>query len=167
VDRSDVHQKPADRGALRRALLVLALGGLFALIVITRLPLCPMAGVLGVPCPGCGLTRATLALCRGDLRQALHLHPLVPLIAPIFMWAVASAALGYVRGPRPTAQPNPWLASRPASVLAACLLFATLGVWGARFLGYFGGPVPVETFRGWAQARLDSAAGVSPPPRLK
>ena len=138
----------------RRGLIVLALGAGFALIVVLRVPVCPMAGVLGVPCPGCGLTRATLALLHGDLRSALHLHPLVLLIAPIFMWAVASAAFGYVRGPRPGRNPRPWLASRLATALAFGLLVLTLGVWGARFFGYFGGPAPVETFHGWARARL-------------
>jgi Protein of unknown function (DUF2752) len=139
----------------RRSLLVLALASAFALIVVVRLPICPTAALLGIPCPGCGLTRATLALCHGDLRGALRLHPLVLLISPIFIWAVTSAALGFVRGPRPNPKPNlnPWLASRLATVLAFSLLSATLGVWGARFLGYFGGPVPVETFHDWAQAK--------------
>ena len=159
---SAVHRKSLDRGSLRRALIVMLLGGLFALIVSTRLPLCPMAGVLGVPCPGCGLTRATLALFHGDVRQAMHLHPLVPVIAPVFIAAVLSAAFGYVRGPQPSTNLKPWLASRPATVLAAGLLVATLGVWSARFFGYFGGPVPVETFRAWAHERLDSAPRASP-----
>jgi hypothetical protein len=145
---------------LRRTLLVLALGGLFALIVVTRLPLCPTAALLGVPCPGCGLTRATLALLHGELGQALHLHPLVLVLSPIFIWAVTSAALGYVRGPRPNANPNPkpWLASRWVTAFALGLLSATLGVWGARFLGYFGGPVPVETLSAWTHAHLDTTA---------
>jgi Protein of unknown function (DUF2752) len=138
----------------RRGLVVLALGALFALIVVFRVPFCPMAGVLGVPCPGCGLTRATLALAHGDLRGALHLHPLVLVIAPIFIWAVINAGFGYVRGPRPGANPKPWLASRLATVLAFGLLAVTLGVWGARFLGYLGGPAPVETIGAWAHTRL-------------
>jgi Protein of unknown function (DUF2752) len=151
VDRTAANSKTVDRGMLRRSGVVLALSGVFALIVVTRLPLCPMAGVLGVPCPGCGLTRATLALMRGDLRGALHLHPLVLVIAPIFIAAMASAAASYVRGPRPRRNLRPWLASRLASVLAFGLLAATLGVWSARFFGYFGGPVPVETFAAWAE----------------
>ena len=145
-----------DAKQLRRALIVLALGGVFGLLARSGLPFCPMAGVLGVPCPGCGLTRATLALCRGDLRHALALHPLAPVIAPLFIGGVLSAALGYVRGPRPSASVNPWLASRAGTLFASCLLAATLGVWSARFLGYFGGPVPVETFRAWADARPHS-----------
>jgi Protein of unknown function (DUF2752) len=135
---------------LRRALVVLALGALFALVLFARVPLCPMAALLGVPCPGCGLTRATLALLRGDLRGALHLHPLVLVISPLFVWAVTSAAVGYVRGPQARPNLRPWLASRLASLLAVGLLAATLGVWSARFLGYFGGPVHVQTFAAWA-----------------
>jgi hypothetical protein len=115
-----------------------------------------MAGVLGIPCPGCGLTRATLALAHGDLRGALHLHPLVLPIAPLFVGALLLAAWSYVRGSRASSKPNPkpWLASRSATVLAFGLLAATLGVWGARFRGYFGGPAPVETFQHWIHARL-------------
>ena len=114
-----------------------------------------MAGVLGVPCPGCGLTRAALALLHGDLRGAMHLHPLVFVIAPLMLWAVSSAALGYVRGPSPSARhrAKPWLTSRSATALASVLLVATLGVWGVRFFGYLGGPVPVQTFGAWARAR--------------
>jgi hypothetical protein len=85
----------------------------------------------------------------------MHLHPLVFAIAPLMLWAVSSAALGYVRGPSTNARhrANPWLSSRMATVLAAVLLAATLGVWGVRFLGYLGGPVPVQTFGAWASAQ--------------
>jgi hypothetical protein len=139
---------------LRRAAIVLALGGLFALICVEHFPICPMAGVLGLPCPGCGLTRATIALARGDFRGALHLHPLVWLISPIFGWAVASAAYGFVRGPRANPPLKPWLDSRLVTALAIGVLALTIGVWGARFLGYFGGPAPVETLSHWARARM-------------
>ncbi|HEX3775410.1 MAG TPA: DUF2752 domain-containing protein [Polyangiaceae bacterium] len=141
--------KFVDRGVLGRAAIALGIGGAFALIVATHFPLCPMAGVFGVPCPGCGLTRATLALLHGDVRRALSLHPLVFAISPLFAWLSASAAFTYVRGPRPSANFKPWLASRAASVLLLVLLVATVSVWAMRFLGYFGGPAPVETFRSW------------------
>ena len=134
---------------VRRGFTLLALGGFGALILATGVPLCPMAGVLGIPCPGCGLTRATLALVRGDLSSAFHFHPLVFVISPMFVWLSVSAALGYVRGPRPRPNLKPWLATRTATVLLSLLLVATFAVWLARFGGYFGGPAPVETFRHW------------------
>ena len=132
---------------------MLALGGLLTLILLSQLPFCPMAGVLGIPCPGCGLTRATLALLRGDVRGAFRLHPLVFVLTPLFVWSVSAAALGYVRGPRAPSKPKLWFSSRAATLLASTLLVATLGVWGVRFFGYLGGPVPVVTFRHWAESK--------------
>jgi Protein of unknown function (DUF2752) len=133
---------------------VLTLSGVFAVIVVERLPFCPMATVLGIPCPGCGLTRATLALLHGDVRGALALHPLVFVLAPLFAAAIASAAFSYVRGRSSRPKPNRWLASRSATFIGTALLVATLGVWGVRFLGYLGGPAPVTTFRDWQRARI-------------
>ena len=141
-----------ERAVLRRSVVVLALGGVAWLIGHSGLPFCPMAGVLGIPCPGCGLTRASLALARGDFTFALTLHPLVFVLAPLFAAAVLSSAWNYVRGPM-VRRPHPWLASRAATALASVLLLTTLGVWGARFRGYLGGPVPVVTLRQWWQAR--------------
>ena len=132
---------------------MLALGGLLTLILLSQLPFCPMAGVLGIPCPGCGLTRATLALLRGDVRGAFRLHPLVFVLTPLFVWSVSAAALGYVRGPHAHSKPKLWFSSRAATLLASTLLVATLGVWGVRFFGYLGGPVPVVTFRHWAESK--------------
>ena len=146
-----------DRDVIQRSLVVAAIGGVFAAIVSFRLPFCPLASVLGVPCPGCGLTRATLALMRGDLQHALELHPLVFVLAPLFLWAVSSAAIGYVRGPRAARPARLWLASSLVTALASLLLLITLGVWGARFLGYFGGPVHVETLSDWTRTRFASS----------
>jgi len=129
---------------LRLALLALLLGA-FALAVQTD---------FGIPCPGCGLTRATLALLHGDVRGALRLHPLVWLLAPLFVGFVGAAALELVRGPTERAQPPriDWT-SRKMNVAAAALLALTLSVWLARFAGYLGGPVPVTSMRAWLGAR--------------
>jgi hypothetical protein len=41
---------------------------------------CPFFSVTGCPCPGCGLSRATVALIRGDWRLSLTLHAFAPIL---------------------------------------------------------------------------------------
>lgn len=42
---------------------------------------CPVLSTTGLPCPGCGLSRAILALVQGDLQTAFTLH----VFAPVFL----------------------------------------------------------------------------------
>jgi hypothetical protein len=39
-------------------------------------PTCLVKLALGVPCPGCGMTRATLRLLHGDVHGSVQFHPL-------------------------------------------------------------------------------------------
>lgn len=118
-------------------------------------PLCPMASSFGVPCPGCGLTRATLALLHGDVPGALHFHPLVWLLTPLFALFAGSGLVELLRAP----ERGPWLGSpirwrgRGVNVVAALVLALTLGIWVARFAGYFGGPVTVTSLGDWLATR--------------
>ncbi len=43
---------------------------------------CLIKSTIGVPCPGCGMTRATLELLSGNISAALHYHPLVVFFYP-------------------------------------------------------------------------------------
>lgn len=49
---------------------------LFAFIIMGNDQLCIIHNITGLPCPGCGMTRAYLALLRGDLAGAFYYHPL-------------------------------------------------------------------------------------------
>jgi hypothetical protein len=148
---------------LRRAGVVLLLSAFAGFAILLEAPLCPTATLLGVPCPGCGLTRATFALLHGDLQGALRLHPLAPLLAPLFVGALFSVALGYVAGPdrRLPRLPIPKRFVTPAGWL---LLVLVLGVWLSRFFGAFGGPVPVRSIRAAPFHALAPHSAPSEPP---
>lgn len=133
----------------RRAIVVGAILAPIGLAVATGFPLCPSAAVLGLPCPGCGLTRATLALMHGNFAEAFAMHPLVLPLAPLYFGAIGVVIVDYVRGPRLRASSS-WITKRWVTLAALGLLAATLSLWGARFLGFFGGPAPVETYQSWA-----------------
>lgn len=135
-----------------RLLLVALVAASFALAVRVDFPLCPLASTFGIPCPGCGLTRATLALLHGDVHTALHLHPLVWLLSPLFTLFMGGAVLELLREPASATTPAPsrfrW-STRTVTIVSGALLVATLGVWLARFGGAFGGPVPVTSLAQW------------------
>jgi len=124
--------------SLHVAAAVMAAGA----IVKLDLPVCPLALVAGIPCPGCGLTRATLSLLHGDLQAALRFHPLVLLLTPLFSFAMFEVARRYVVN---DASRTSWLHTRAFDGLAWALLALVLGVWLARFAGAFGGPAPVQS----------------------
>lgn len=82
---------------MRRALFwsVGAAGGAGLVVLASWTPpddpalsLCLIRRTLGLPCPGCGLTRGLSQLLQGNLARAMALHPLAPL-------AAADAAVGW------------------------------------------------------------------------
>jgi hypothetical protein len=41
---------------------------------------CPFLHLTGIPCPGCGLTRATYLLLQGDVKNSLTFHAFSPVV---------------------------------------------------------------------------------------
>jgi len=80
-----------------RKLALILLGVITLLIVLLALGIpgwpCPVLQSLGIPCPGCGLTRATLLLLRGDVRASLTYHAFAPVFLLGFSIIGASALL--------------------------------------------------------------------------
>ncbi|MBI3184443.1 MAG: DUF2752 domain-containing protein [Myxococcales bacterium] len=88
--------------------------------------LCWLHSVTGLPCPGCGMTRAFIALSQGDLATAAGANPFALLLYPLFLALGASALLP----DRMRESAERWLAARGSAVGRA------YGVSLAAFLGF-------------------------------
>lgn len=49
---------------------------------------CPVQRLTGIPCPGCGLSRAAASVMRGDLAGALRMHPMIFVLPPVFLYVL-------------------------------------------------------------------------------
>jgi len=92
---------------------------------------CPIFHGFGIPCPGCGMTRATLFLIHGDWKQALLMHAYAP-IALVALMLITFCTIA----PRRQAQQ---IAARAEIIerytgLTALLLGGLILYWLARLL---------------------------------
>ncbi len=68
----------------------LIFGACFAVIAAVYAVIgCPFRFFLGVPCPGCGMTRAFFALLRFDFTAAFSFHPLIFIMPFIGAYIIA------------------------------------------------------------------------------
>jgi len=110
-------------------------------VTLLDVALCPMAVFVGIPCPGCGMTRATLAALHGDFAASFHFHPLGMIIVPLFAAYALGHAVSYVR--HGVSQVDTIVSGKWIDRFLILLLVSMIGVWIARFFGAFGGPAPV------------------------
>lgn len=89
-----------------------------------RTALCLSRRVFHLPCPFCGLTRATARLAQGDWTGALRYHPLAPLVAVQLAGAWVAGGLVLAGKLRP-----------PSTRWIENLLLVELAVFGALWLG--------------------------------
>lgn len=137
------HTPHGARGAnaMRRALFVLPLtSAVFAVSATWRaseLPgfvLCPFRAVTGLPCPGCGMTRAFCSIGHGDFAGAFGFNPLAPFVfaAALLLWAHALATLLKLDTARSALE-----RLRPTTRVTRVMLAVTLVWWVVRLWGGF------------------------------
>ena len=96
---------------LRLSLLTFGLSFVFP-VHRFGLDFCPIHHATGLPCPGCGMTRALALMSRGQVGAALELHPFVvvawPLLALLALGALLpTSAIEWVK--RVLDRTEPWL----------------------------------------------------------
>lgn len=131
-DRTEAGSLALD-GALA-GLAVLALG--ISLCVppgaLPALPLCPFRELTGLPCPGCGMTRAFCAIGHGEFGKALALNPF-----SFVFYGAALALLGWPlarrRFPGALARvvQSRWFAGLPLALVLAMWAFGAWRIWRA------------------------------------
>lgn len=140
VPSAGVPPAPEPRVRWRRLLdAALPLSILLAMAAV-EFPLCPTRLFVGVPCPGCGLTRATLAMLQLDLAAVWRFHPLAPVMAPVVGWFLGKPILeelGWI--------PKHKVFVKIPNAVWLVLLVLFFGLYVARLGGLLGGlPDPVD-----------------------
>ena len=88
--------------------------------------LCPFRFLTHLPCPGCGMGRACIALAQGNLAGAWHYHPFAFFLIPLALGLACS----------PSRFGRAWLVLPPSvrKGLAGGMLALVLVLWGYRLL---------------------------------
>ena len=90
--------------------------------------LCPSALVLGLPCPGCGMTRALGCATHGKFREAFGFNAIWPLILGYLVMLWIYQILQTRRG-----VPPKW----PTYKIGGVAIFVLLGFWAVRLVWFF------------------------------
>lgn len=134
--------RPRPRLYVGRAAGLFALFAAFFVVLASGSAPCSFARATHLPCPGCGSTRAVWALAHGDVAGALRMNPLGPVLAAL-VGLLGLLVTWYVLR---DGTPNRITDTRVGRVIPGVVLVVALlelALWGLRFCGLFGGPVPI------------------------
>ena len=101
----------------------------YGLVHFFRTAFCPMISVTGLPCAGCGLTRAFLYLLQGQVGRAASINP---MCFPIIGFMVYCGYFRYIRGTK----------IKGFKVLFTLLITVMLVFYGVRMYLHFPDRVP-------------------------
>jgi hypothetical protein len=119
--------------------IIAALGALALAVALVMLreqgadvgwmPGCTFHRLTGLHCPGCGMTRATVAAARGDLAAAFRFNPVGMVVLPLALLGLGLEVLGWVRGKRLGWHPGPRLAWLLVWVIAGFWILRNFPWW--------------------------------------
>lgn len=98
--------------------------GYYLLVHALRSTFCPMLALTGIPCAGCGLTRAALYLLGGQPARAAYINP---SIFVVLLFLLYCGYFRYIRGG--TIRGFRWA--------FAALIFLVLAIYAVRMYCYF------------------------------
>jgi len=121
---------------LRDRKFALAISGTGLLQIVTAmlgisLWECPIFHLLGIPCPGCGMSRAAGSLLHGEWKQSIAFHAFAPVFV-IALALVTGAALAPPRFRNHIIGKTDWLERHTG--IAGLLLLSLIVYWLARLL---------------------------------
>ncbi len=141
AESSESHPLERRERVVRAGGVVLGLAAVAFLLGSAHVP-CGFARMFHTPCPGCGSTRAMLALASGDLQAFVRYNPLAPFMTALVVVLAVQAVVSVLA----TGTLRDVGHGRVGTFVArGMMIVATLEVllWIARFGGFLGGPVPV------------------------
>jgi 4-hydroxy-3-methylbut-2-en-1-yl diphosphate synthase IspG/GcpE len=102
---------------------------------------CPLAALYHIPCPGCGMTRAMVLLVTGHVAASLRMNALA---LPVALASAGLVVAAFGERPAGTADGARSGSRFRAAIAAMTVAYgAAVVLWALRWLGMFGGPVPV------------------------
>lgn len=133
---------PRDAGSVAFDAALCLLAGLavglsfcFSPETLPQLPLCPFHAATGLPCPGCGLTRAFCAISHGEFVRAWEFNPFGFVF---YAGCLALPLWPVLRRRRPDLEAritgSRWFGRAPLLLIAALCLFGAYRI-GAVLLG--------------------------------
>lgn len=96
---------------------------------------CPSVIITGLPCPGCGMTRATIFLLTGQFARAARINPAIFLWAAFAVYAVVQR---YIRGRK----------VKGATWLLTVIALLMIGLYIYRMVTVFPNRPPMSITRG-------------------